>query len=195
MSKLKETQEKEIRENWFKDHVAALTFHGDLMVLDWRKPDTCIFAVRYVFDGYHMYVSGDLGQAVFHFTEIAYYERICRYSLDYFEEKLCAFSRDRRDFDREEALKELEDRLKDMAEDGSEPYDADAVYNLRGIINNCATSREYHERLHDMDIYRFYGEPYEWIPELGSEISMTIQAYLIGLQMANEQLSKVEVKV
>jgi len=28
---------KYIRENWFKDHKAVLTKHGDLEVLDWKK--------------------------------------------------------------------------------------------------------------------------------------------------------------
>ncbi|WP_410745825.1 hypothetical protein, partial [Clostridium neonatale] len=59
---------KYIRENWFKDHKAVLTKHGDLEVLDWRRPGTCCYAVRYVFDGCHMYITGDIGEALFNLT-------------------------------------------------------------------------------------------------------------------------------
>lgn len=36
---------KYIRENWFKDHKAVLTKHGDLEVLEWKKPNRRVYAV------------------------------------------------------------------------------------------------------------------------------------------------------
>lgn len=64
----KADKETQIRDGWFKNHKAYLSEFGDIKVLEWREPDTIMMYVRYVFDGSCMYVSGDLGEAVFRFT-------------------------------------------------------------------------------------------------------------------------------
>jgi len=185
--------DKEIKEHWFKDHKATLTKQGNLVVIDWRKPDTNIFAVRYVFDGYYLYVSGDIGEAVFKFSDTGYLFAQ-DYSLDYFEGKLRAYSRERRDFDREKALLELNDRAEDAMDYNGKKYSEDAIEDLKSIINDCSTVREFQNKIHELDLYQFGSEFYDWLPELGSVYPGEIRAYLIGLQMANEQLSKDKVE-
>ena len=81
---------KELKEYWFKDHKATLTKHGDLEVLDWRKPGTSNYAVRYIFDGYRMYVSGDIGEAVFNLTWKADINSFNGLHIGYFVEKMAA---------------------------------------------------------------------------------------------------------
>ena len=191
MRELEKEQEKEIRENWFKDHVAKLTTHGDLQVLEWRKPDTNIFAVRYVFDGYHLYVTGDLGEAVFRFTERAYPERQWQYDLDYFEEKLRAFTDARRDFDQGRAKEYLAERKADM-EDWDQPFDEGIYKELLSLIDQSSTIRDWEAQLYSFDIGRVSSDAYEWLPGIGEIIPMRVRSYLIGLKMAHEQLVKME---
>jgi hypothetical protein len=177
--------EEEIK-RWFKDHVATLTKCGDIEVLDWRKSDTCIFAVRYVFDGCHMYVSGDLGEAVFRFTEKACLDRIATYSLDYFDEKMRAFCDAERDFDRGEAKKGL-DYWKQNWED--EDVHVDKVYNeLLAMVDDCSSVKEWECKLYDYDINKVGYDSWEWLPGVGSVIPMRVESYLIGLKMAAKQL-------
>ena len=61
------SSEQSIRNN-FRDHIATLTEHGDLKILEWEKPGTSFYYVRYVFDGNRIYITGDLGEAVFCLT-------------------------------------------------------------------------------------------------------------------------------
>jgi len=198
MDKITEYWEKEIRGNWFKDHKATLTKQGDLMVIDWRKSGTCIFGVRYVFDGRFLYVTGDIGEAVFKFSEKGYLVSQ-DYDLGYFMEKMTACSRPRYQFDSDVALKELDDRINiakeehdyENEDDDYEPYPKDAVKELREIIAECSTVESFQHEINQLDLYQFGNEFYEWLPELGSTISGEVRAYLIGLKMASEQLSKV----
>jgi hypothetical protein len=137
--------EKEIK-RWFSDHVATLTKLGDIEILDWRKPDTYIFGVRYVFDGCHMYVSGDCGEAVFWFSERAYPQRIATYSLDYFDEKMRAFCNSERDFDRDVAKKYL-------AEMRNEDVITEKNYTkLLNLAEECLSVREWEHLIYDLDI-------------------------------------------
>lgn len=152
--------EEEIRGSWFKNHVATLSKHGDLEVLDWQQPGTVIFKVRYVFDGCHMYVSGDLGEAVFRFTEKANPTRVSRYDLHYFEEKLRAFCDARRDFDRDKAKGYL-------VEQKNEGIIDESVYSeLLSLVDQCSTSREWEHLIYD-DVNRFGEDAWEWLPGIG----------------------------
>ncbi len=177
------TIDEEIKQDWFKEHKATLTKQGNIEVLDWRKPGTGNFAVRYVFDGYHMYVSGDLGEAVFRFSEAAYLHRIAHYSLDYFEEKMRAFTDARRDFNQEKAVKYLKEQLSEDETPDKEAYDA-----LFAMINDCSSVREWEHQLFSFDYGRLGGDAWEWISSIGDEIPVRVKSYLIGIKMASAQI-------
>jgi hypothetical protein len=183
--------EKEIRENWFKDHKAVLTKHGDLQVLDWREPGTNIFAVRYVFDGYKMYVSGDLGSAVFRFSQSANPFCLSGYSLSYFEEKMEAFQNARRDFNEETAKKYLDDWKKENEDEDSENinYVKDLLNDLYRMIDDCSSVKEWESKLSDFDINKFSPSAWEWLPGIGDEIPLRVRSYLIGIKMAVDQIN------
>lgn len=86
----REQEAKIIREEWFDKHIATLTQHGSLQVLDWREPGTNCYYCRYVFDGYRMYVSGDIGEAVFNLTWKADVHSFDKVHLEYFHGKIAA---------------------------------------------------------------------------------------------------------
>ncbi len=182
----KEHQSTEIKENWFKNHKAVFTKLGKITILDWRQPDTIIFYTRYVFDGANMYVSGDLGTAVFRFTEEAIPERIARYNLSYFCEKLRAFCDSKEDFSRVKANQYLNERIREY-EDEEIEYDKDAFGELRTIINDSETYETFHYSLAKIDHYRLGSDAWEWIGSIGATTPMRIMAYLIGIQMAVSQ--------
>ena len=176
-------QADEIMGHWFKDHKAALNQYGEIVVLNWQEPGTGIFMVRYVCDRNNMYVSGDLGEAVFRFTEKAIPERIARYDLGYFCEKLRAFCDPIRDFNRLKAKEYVDEVLREHNEDGYE-YDKSAFDELLGIIGDCESMEAYHAALFSFDYYRLGSDSWEWVSEIGSAIPMRLQSYLLGLKMA-----------
>jgi hypothetical protein len=183
--------EQEIRGIWFKDHVATLTTHGDLQVLDWSNPETICYSCRYVFDGYKMYISGDIGSAVFDLTWKADVHSFNKVSIGYFTEKLAAFSDPKRDFSSEKAVKRLRERLKDIKYEGIE-YDHEAMRELFEHARNSREQWEWVEAVHEHEdlISKLDRDYWEWIYTCGDEIPTRVYAYLIGLKMASEQLWK-----
>lgn len=187
----RENIEREIREIWFKDHRATLTKHGNITVLDWREPGTCIYAVRYVFDGSRIYITGDIGEAVFRLTWEADVHSFNDIHIGYFYKKLQAYSGDKMDFDENKAVKKLKEWKYQLDEDGYE-YDIEDMQSLIKAVWGCSSVNELaHEIVNDRFSY-FISELdtdyWEWIYNIGDVIPWRVQAYLIGLKMASEQL-------
>ncbi|MBP2652605.1 MAG: hypothetical protein H6Q73_174 [Firmicutes bacterium] len=182
--------EKVIREKWFKDHIATLTQHGDLQVLDWGRPDSITLYCRYVFDGSKMYISGDIGEAVFNLTWKAGVHTFDDVNIGYFKSKMSAFCDEKIDFDSDEAVKGLREWLKRLRKDQID-YDHDQMKDLFDLARGCENRQQWGWRLQD---HRYYfieeldRDYWEWIYSVGDVIPARVYAYLIGLKMASEQL-------
>lgn len=183
-----EKLKKDIREHWFKDHVAKLTKHGDLEVLEWGKPGTICYYVRYVFDGHRMYITGDLGEAVFCLTCKANVHTF-DIGLHYFDEKMKAYHSDRKDFDSDKAVKRLREWLNEIKENDVK-YDHDKMRELFQETRDCNSNWEWIETLHRHEdwICKLDCGYWEWMYSIGDEYPARFVSYLVGLQMASEQL-------
>lgn len=185
--------EKQIREHWFKDHVAELIDLGEIQILNWKKPGTGIYRVRYIFDGNMLYISGDVGEAVYWLTWKASVHSFDGLNLGYFTGKLQAFSDDRWDFSSEKAVKRLREWLKDIKE-GDQTYDHDDMRNLFDDARRCGSRWEWVEIVHRYEslISSLDADYWEWFYDMGNETPARLWCYLIGLQMASEQLKVAE---
>jgi len=192
---MKRDIEKSIREHWFKDHQAQLTKHGDLQVLNWREPGTFMYAVRYVFDGSRIYISGDLGEAVFCLTWVAHIHSFDDIHIGYFAEKLEAYAEERWDFSNENAVKRLREWLNDLKEYGRE-YDHDDMKELFEAARNSSSESEWAYHINNLSgfVSELDCDYWEWMYKAGREYPGRLRSYLIGLQMASEQLKKFEVQ-
>lgn len=186
---MKYEDEVRIRQHWFPNHKATYTEHGDLKVLTWKKDGTIAYSVRYVFDGGRMYVTGDLGEAAFCFTEKADLHVISQYSLDYFEEKMRAYHGKRRDFDSDQAVARLREWVKQLKENQVE-YDHDEMRELFDKARSCSSTDEWAHAVNSQ--YEFVSDLdcdyWDWMYGIGDQIPIRLRGYLIGLKMAAEQL-------
>ncbi len=204
-----ETIKQEIKEHWFPEHKAILTKQGDLTVLNWRKEGTVCYAVRYVFDGDKMYITGDIGEALFWLTWKADVHSFNGISTPYFMEKMRAFSDERYDFDSNEVKEELEewknrileDRLPiDADEEDKENFEReefiDKMDDLIGEVDNCNTSSMWAGIVNSEHYNSFISEYdcdyWEWMYSIGNVVPARIYGYIVGLQMASEQLKESE---
>jgi len=185
--------EKEIRECWFKNHKATLTQHGDLQVLQWKQEGTNTYMCRYVFDKNKIYISGDIGHAVFDLTWRASIHSFDDIHIGYFAEKLAAYQGKRYDYNGKQAAKELKEWRKQLREDGRK-YDAEEFRNLIDAAESCSSQEEWAYEYVNGGFNDFIKELdydyWEWIYDIGNEMPARIHGYLIGLQMASEQLRK-----
>jgi hypothetical protein len=186
---------KDIKENWFKDHVATLTQHGSLQVLEWKRPTSGTYRCRYVFDGSNMYISGDIGEAVFRLTWKADVHSFNNTYVDYFKGKMSAYSDDKFDFNSDKAVKRLREWLKNLKEYCQE-YDHDEMKELFEKARDCSSKEEWAGIVNENDCNDFISDLdpdyWDWMYNIGDEIPARIHAYLIGLQMASQQLAKLE---
>lgn len=196
-------EEKQIRECWFKNHIASITQHGELTVLDWKNPANGHYHVRYVFDGHRLYITGDIGEAVFNLTWKADVHSFTDVTISYFMEKMSAFSDDRYDFSTDKAANRLEEWKGELLESGDYEDEAareklcNTIDKLIQGVRSCNSEEkwafqyvngEFHEFISSCD-----ADYWEWIYHIGRAIPMRVRGYLIGLQMASNQLKAREI--
>lgn len=118
-----EEQEKQIRENWFKDHVATIESFGsmfgekDLWRIKWNKPGTGIYSSRYLIDHNRgvLSVYGDVGEAVYQWGDFIDIDFLSGIDLHYFCSKCRASScgKNGKVWDRDKAISYLRYFLKE----------------------------------------------------------------------------------
>lgn len=150
----------------FAHHRAVFCQFDGISTLDWQhEGGTSNYYVRYVFDENrcNLYISGDLGSAIFCLTEKALLPELARYSVDYFLKKL-ECSTDKYRYDDEEAQEELEEYLlsddEELTEEEIEERKELISDLLKGFSwsDGCRPSDDATDRL--FKIYPEFGDGY-----------------------------------
>ena len=182
----------EIRNDWFENHVAEIIGEEGLQVIIWGKPGTNMYRTKFVLSGNNVFISGDIGEAVYALTCRATLENIKGFNLGYFTGKLSAFCEPRWDFNSELAKKELdefwEENEMNKLEDSQEIYDG-----VASAIEESMSLESYHAWL--MTVYHstsIDSDAMEDIWDFGKRMPRRLIGYWVGLQMAIEQLEKYE---
>jgi len=192
-----EQKEQDIKKNWFPEHVAKVAEYDGITILDWRKPGTNMYAVRYVFTGSSLFITGDIGDAVFGLTWRGTIDSFEDVDLSYLMGKLTCCSRERWDFNEEKALKELkewrEERIEDMEQDDAYTKEINEIYEEveSGISESSSTDYFSHAVFrvyHEVSTQYVDSEDFSMISDFGKELPNVFSAYLLGIQMANKQL-------
>ena len=150
----------------FEPHI--IKNNDTVQIIEWsNKNGSFEYRIRFVFDinTGHMFVSGDLGSAVFCFTEKAQFEKISRYSdFNYFREKMQC-STNITEYDSKYARLQLEEYLS-LENDTNEP---DIQTLIREILQE-ADQYDGHPVYSDyvLDKLKDYDEDYwEWLYGIG----------------------------
>ena len=186
-----------IRTKWFDKHVATLTDLGEVQILKWADPGQWCYRMEYIMRGNNLIVTGDLGHAVFDLTWKATpgsFKNIT--NIHYFMEKLAGGQRSKWTFDQEVFEKDLNEWFDEVTEDYKEDDKEYQEYEEIKEVLEHVTS-EYSDcdviesciwfRLQDLD-FHVESEDIQGFVNFGREVSSIYYSYLVGLQMANEQL-------
>lgn len=189
-----EERMKEIRDDWFSDHKATYEkLNDDISVLTWKKQGTSMYYVRYIFDRNRLFVTGDIGDAVFVLTEKADLKTMAtEYSNHYLFGKLRA-NNEAYDFNGEKAIKSFKQHFnKDDIEPEDEEDFNDLMEEAIGTIKDeCNTSSQWghclsaglYDRISEYDC-----DCWEWVSDIGTELSWQALGWVVGLQMAYDQI-------
>lgn len=176
-------------EKIFRDFEAKVQRHDGISILTWtNKNNSIIDNMRFLFDEElgHLVVDGDLGTAVFHFTERATVFSIGKYSsLDYFMEKMVC-STNKWEYHSQMARNQLVEYLAGDSSDASESEDVMKLidnimdqYDRNGVV----LTSELRKRLavHDSDYF-------EWIYDVGKLPAHRVIIWMTALRLAAQQL-------
>lgn len=198
-----ENAKKDIRENWFKDHKIKQIEGGDgLQRITWGAEGTSMYQIKYTLSGNMVFISGDVGDAVYCLTCPATLENLGGFDLSYLTKKLTASERKKYTFDERLAKEEIKEyvldwcdveRVGELSEEDKDLYD-----ELIAETNNWSSCDQFSTGIYSIysttDVDWFDSESASCISDCGRVLSRTLIAYWIGLQMIGEQLkNKTEV--
>lgn len=76
---------------WFADHRARIIQNTpEAIIIDWRRPDTSLYGIKFIITGSSVVVLGDVGDAVYGFGGSLSLEQLTAFDWHYFINKCCA---------------------------------------------------------------------------------------------------------
>lgn len=189
-----------IRNEWFKDHKAYITKLSDrVTVVDWKREDSGFYSVRYVFDGDKLYISGDIGTAVYWLTWFGTPESFKNVHFSYFNEKCQCSLRSAFEYYSEVFDKDVKDYL---SSDWVEDLTKEQMTKYKKLFCEIKSEMERYPNSPQIQEYLMFmtAERSEYADELGIDTevadylsrfgrapSTSHLAYLEGLKMIAEQ--------
>ncbi len=192
----------ELQKEMFADHVATLRDYGDIKIVDFQKPESNYYRIRFIFEDDHdrVHISGDLGEMIaYSYAGLNFRNFIdwCRRDSIFFKLKVKCSSHPLYIYDRELAEEHLLQLLKDKyvldrvadyydvceSEDAVKPFIEDVLDGFSDTEGIC----EIGERtLLNIDYSAF--DP---IDEIGLEEGPGIvDVYLLAFKLAFRQLQE-----
>lgn len=179
------------RTEWFKDHRAqCLAVTTDFRVIEWRNPQSWVYGVRFIMHRRWLVVVGDIGEAVYEWSEDISPEFLRGLDFDYFRSK-CRASESGQDFNLFDAGEGKAALLTEVACSAKEdPKWADVLYKLSSKIGSCSCIDEWKEAV------RYYYDMGDLDAEAASrayDLSVFPHprqiGHFVGLQLALGQLA------
>lgn len=188
----------EIQKEYFKDHVATFQDFGDIKILDFQRPGSFEYRIRFLFeeDHYRLHISGDLGELIaFNFNNMTY-EGFSDFvhNPGYFEQKIRCMDRDRYEYDIDKARKDLLEQLDWYDWEKENEYSTWSLEERRDYEIDCILEDFYsrtglgskaYDRLSEID-----PDCWDWIGDIGKMDTGIIELYLYAFELAQKQLAE-----
>lgn len=183
----------------FKDHVATFTDLGNIKILDFKKPGSSHYRIRFLFeeDYKRLHISGDLGElTATNYTNMCY-EHFGDFVHDvgYFEQKIDCHSRSIYVYEPEKVTEDLNRILDEMEyEFVPESWDSRTPEELREefiekmqdeIYVKSGLTAEGYALLQEID-----PDCFEYAEDIGKVGTGILNLYMLAFELAQEQLSQ-----
>lgn len=184
----------------FKDHVAKFYDCGNIKILDFQKPGSNYYRIRFLFeeDCYRLHISGDLGELTAKNATNMRYETFAdnfSNNVGYFTRKIQCHSRDLYVFDEDKAREEL----RKLAEEGN--WDRGAVEydeNIEQMLDDFLKDFDDETGIsqHGYSALSLYDDDaWEYAGNIGKEPTGILQLYMLAFKLAQEDLKRQESEV
>jgi hypothetical protein len=183
---------------WFKDHVATMFPSGKILL--WSKPGTGVYRVKYQVDERYLIITGDIGDAIFCWSQPVSFDFVAGCDLEYIKGKCVAkpTNIDHRSLDMwcEHELRAcVEEQIRQFREDGEGSALATLADELEEGLDDYG---------HCKDEWQQFVSSCHWNRDIDAEIASSLfeagfrtdigfRGMIMGLRMALEQLKSKEV--
>ncbi len=183
----------DIAKKRFENHVATFTDYGNIKILDFKRPDSSEYRIRFLFeeDFYRLHITGDLGDLIAcNYCNMCWdkFERDYANNSGYFEEKIDTMSKDLYRYDNEKARKELEEKFSEFYIPPN-PFFSDEEIKENAINDimddfgeNGIGSRGYDE------LQKFDPDCFDYISDIGKENTGILELYMLAFRLAKQHL-------
>lgn len=192
----------ELQKEMFADHIATLRDYGDIKIVDFQKPESNYYRIRFIFEDDHdrVHISGDLGELIaYSYAGLNFRNFIdwCRRDSIFFKLKVKCSSHSLCTYDRELAEKQLLQMTKDnytlnrIADyfDVCEPEDAVKPF-MEKVLDGFSDTEgicEIGERI----LLNIDYSAFDPIDEIGLEEGPDVfDVYLLAFKLAYRQLQE-----
>lgn len=187
----------------FESHEATLSDYGTIKVLDFKRPDSSYYRIRFLFeeDYCRLHISGDLGSlTAANYTNMTYEKFAEDYvgNPSYFREKVECHNRPFFVFDENMAkasLKEYLDEsgvLAEVLRDGRMDWetDDDKLNDFFEDVFSDFTDTQGIGSAGYEALERYFSDPWEFASSLGKQETNILELYLYAFQMAKAQIDQ-----
>lgn len=192
----------ELQKEMFADHIATLKDYVDIKVLDFQKPGSNYYRVRFIFEEDHdrVHISGDLGELIaYSYAGLNFRNFIdwCRRDSIFFKLKVKCSSHPLYTYDRELAEKQLLQKTKDnytlnrIADyfDVCEPEDAVEPF-IENVLDGFSDTEGICE-IGERTLLNIDYSAFDPIDEIGLEEGPDVfDVYLLAFKLAFRQLQE-----
>ena len=177
----------------FQNHVATFTDYGNIKILDFQRPDSNEYRIRFLFeeDHYRLHISGDLGELIASNYKNMVFELFEEHFADntgYFSEKIDCMSRSICYYDEEQAEKDImeyleEDEYLEEMQDGGVDIELWISNVLTDFAEECGIQgRGYNE------LSEYVYEANECVRDFGKVNTGILDLYMLAFKLAMKQL-------
>ena len=182
----------------FKNHIATFTDYGNIKILDFKKPKSSEYRIRFLFeeDYCRLHISGDLGELIASNYKNMCFEEFWDFVNDtgYFESKIDCMNRTLYFYDEDKARKDLdklitEEEAWDDFMEGRFDYETheDELDDiLEGFDDERGISSEGYDELSKGII-----DPWYYASDVGKKNTGILELYMLAFKLAMKQLSEV----
>lgn len=180
----------------FKDHIATFTDYGNIKILDFKKPKSFEYRIRFMFeeDYCRLHITGDLGDLIASNYDNMTYDKFSGFvnNAGYFEEKIDCMSRSMYFYDRDKAVTDLKKLIEEhlIADELMEiTYNSNIENAIDDVLENFDDNRGISEKgyeIMDKCICDFWEEA----RYIGRDRTGILEVYLLAFKLATQQLQQ-----
>lgn len=177
----------------FKDHIATLTDAGSIKIVDFKRPNSSEYRLRFLFeeDYCKLHISGDMGNlTASNYSNMIYskFEKDFVHNVSYFTGKIDSCDRPLYYYDKDSARKFLQEHFA-YEHFGDDDEESDRILEekiteiLQDFDDEKGLSESGFEVLSDLD-----SDAWEYAHTVGRERTGILEIYLLAFDMAWMQL-------